>query len=77
MFMKFKLNREPCTVYELIEGTPTPEWDEIGQKYGMCIKVAVIGYVGVEYLVEAKDHPRNVKAADMLVYLSNLEDEQI
>jgi hypothetical protein len=71
MKVRFIKNQEPCVVYEVKNPNPTMEYDDQYKKYMECIEIEVMGFVPMELLTEASDHPNNVNAIDLAVYLNN------
>lgn len=70
MKVKFKLNTEPCIVYEVKNATEVVEYADPLGKYCPHIEIEILGYVPVELLAEAVNHPRNVPAIDIAIELS-------
>lgn len=70
MKVKFKLNTEPCVVYEVKNNTEVMEYAEPLKKYCPHIEIEVLGLVPKELLTEAIDHPNNVPAIDLAIELS-------
>jgi hypothetical protein len=70
MLMKFRENQEPCVVYNVLSG-PDTDYDEVLQKYCACFELEVLGPVAAELLEEATDHPENIPAIDVAIYLTN------
>jgi hypothetical protein len=72
MKVKFKLNTEPCIVYDVKNTTEVMEYAEPLNKYCPHIEVEVLGLVPKELLAEAVDHPGNIPAVDIAIELSNI-----
>lgn len=70
MKVKFKLNTEPCIVYNVINATEVIEWADPLQKYCPHIEVEVLGLVPTELLTEAVEHPNNVPAIEVAIELT-------
>lgn len=70
MKVKFKLNIEPCIVYEVKDSTEVMEYAELLNKYCPHIEIEVLGPVPKELLTEAVEHPGNVSAIDLAIELS-------
>jgi len=70
MKVKFKLNTEPCIVYEVKETTEVMEYAEPLGKYCPHVELEVLGLVPKELLSEAIEHPNNVSAIDLALELS-------
>jgi len=73
--VKFKKNNEPCIVYKVINATPVMEYDEYFGKYCECIEIETMGLVPKELLTEANEHPNNISATDLSIYLTNNIEE--
>jgi hypothetical protein len=70
MKVKFKLNTEPCVVYEVKDNAEVMEYAEPLGKYCPHIEIEVLGLVPKELLTEAMYHPNNVSAIDLAIELS-------
>lgn len=70
MKVKFKLNTEPCIVYEVKDDTEVMEFAEPLGKYCPHIEIEVMGLVPKELLTEAIDHPNNVAAIEVAIELT-------
>lgn len=70
MKVKFKLNTEPCIVYEVKDSAEVMEYSEPLKKYCPHIELEVLGLVPVELVTEAQDHPDNIPAIDIAIELS-------
>jgi hypothetical protein len=70
MKVKFKLNTEPCIVYEVKNETEVTAYAEPLKKYCPHIEIEVLGLVPKELLTEAVEHPYNIPAIDVAVELS-------
>lgn len=70
MKVKFKLNNEPCIVYEVKNAAEIMEYAELLGKYCPHIEVEVLGLVPKELLTEAAENPDNVPAINIAIELS-------
>jgi hypothetical protein len=70
MKVRFIHNDQPCIQYEVLDETPVIEYDDFFGKYVECIELPVLVLVPKKLLIEA-NHPDNINAIDVSVYLTN------
>lgn len=70
MKVKFKLNTEPCIVYNVVNDKEVMEFAEPLGKYCPHIEIEVLGLVPRELLAEAIDHSENIPAIEIAIELS-------
>ncbi len=68
MKVRFKLNKEPCTQYNVLSG-PLVEYDEVKGKYCECLEIEGLGFVDSSLLTETISE-ENIDAIDLFIELS-------
>jgi hypothetical protein len=69
--MKFVCNYEPCIVYRIIDATEIYLLSEYLRKYCAHIKIEAIGFIPLELIEPAYEHPKNVYALDNMLLFKN------
>jgi hypothetical protein len=69
MKVKFKDSIEPCIQYEVIDPIHQWNYDELFDKYILCLEIESLGLVPQEILEETT-HPDNINATDIAINLS-------
>lgn len=69
--VKFEDRVEPCVVYRVLDDTIVNDWFSINGSIPEIlphIKIEVMGYVPLKYLVPVVGHPNNMFALDKMLH---------